>query len=127
MDRFDLGVVLSTVNIRSVTPPAEAADAFRDVASARADAARIVNEAEGYGNDILPRARGEAQQMLSASHGYRASKVQQAQVTQRDSSAWRTSTAETRKSRGADCSSKRWKRSFLAYARRSSTRRETST
>lgn len=79
VDRFDLGVVLSTVNIRSVTPPAEAADAFRDVASARADAARIVNEAEGYGNDILPRARGEAQQMLSASHGYRASKIQQAQ------------------------------------------------
>lgn len=79
VDRFDLGVVLSTVNIRSVTPPAEAADAFRDVASARADSARIVNEAEGYGNDILPRARGEAQQMLSASHGYRASKIQQSQ------------------------------------------------
>ncbi len=79
VNRFDLGVVLSTVNIRSVTPPAEAADAFRDVASARADSARIVNEAEGYGNDILPRARGEAQQMLSASLGYRASKIQQSQ------------------------------------------------
>ena len=79
VDRFDLGVVLSTVNIRSVSPPAEAADAFRDVASARADSARIVNEAEGYSNDILPRARGEAQQLLSASRGYRASKIQQAQ------------------------------------------------
>ena len=79
VDQLELGVVLSTVNIRSVSPPAEAADAFRDVASARADAARIVNEAEGYGNDILPRARGEAQQMLSASQGYRARKVQQAQ------------------------------------------------
>ncbi len=72
-------MVLSTVNIRSVSPPAEAADAFRDVASARADSARIVNEAEGYSNDILPRARGEAQQLLSASRGYRASKIQQAQ------------------------------------------------
>ncbi len=79
VDRLDLGVVLSTVNIRSVSPPAEAADAFRDVASARADASRIVNEAEGYSNDILPRARGEAQQLLSASQGYRASKIQQAQ------------------------------------------------
>lgn len=79
VDRFGLGVVLSTVNIRSVSPPAEAADAFRDVASARADSARIVNEAEGYTNDILPRARGEAQQMLLASQGYRASKIQQAQ------------------------------------------------
>ena len=78
IDRHGLGVVLSTVNIRSVTPPAEAADAFRDVASARADSARIVNEAEGYANDILPRARGQAQQMLSASHGYRERRVQQA-------------------------------------------------
>ncbi len=78
-DRHGLGVVLSTVNIRSVTPPAEAADAFRDVASARADSARIVNEAEGYANDILPRARGQAQQMLSASHGYRERRIQQAQ------------------------------------------------
>ncbi len=79
VDRLGLGVALSTVNIRSVTPPAEAADAFRDVASARADSARIVNEAEGYANDILPRARGEAQQMLSSSQGYRVSKIQQAQ------------------------------------------------
>ena len=34
VDQLELGVVLSTVNIRSVSPPAEAADAFRDVASA---------------------------------------------------------------------------------------------
>ena len=32
------GVLLSTINIESVTPPPEAADSFRDVASARADA-----------------------------------------------------------------------------------------
>lgn len=79
VDSHGLGVVLSTVNIRSVTPPPEAADAFRDVASARADAVRIVNEAEGYANDILPRARGEAHQMLSASRGYRERKIQRAQ------------------------------------------------
>lgn len=79
VDSHGLGVILSTVNIRSVTPPPEAADAFRDVASARADAVRIVNEAEGYANDILPRARGEAQQMLSSSRGYRERKIQRAQ------------------------------------------------
>ncbi len=79
VDRYGLGVAISTVNIRSVAPPPEAADAFRDVASARADAARIINESEGYANDILPRARGEAQQMLSASRGYREGKIQRAQ------------------------------------------------
>jgi membrane protease subunit HflK len=71
IDEYQLGVVISTVNIRSVTPPPEAADAFRDVASARADRDRISNEAQGYANDIVPRARGEAQQMLISSLGYK--------------------------------------------------------
>ncbi len=78
VDRHGLGVAISTVNIRSVAPPPEAADAFRDVASARADSARIVNEAEGYANDVLPRARGQAQQMLLASQGYRERRIQEA-------------------------------------------------
>ncbi|MGI8988274.1 MAG: protease modulator HflK, partial [Bryobacteraceae bacterium] len=45
---YRAGVILSTVNIESVTPPPEAAGAFRDVASARADAARILSESQGY-------------------------------------------------------------------------------
>jgi len=77
-DRYELGVVLATVNIESVGPPPEAADAFRDVASARADSARIVSEAEGYANDLVPRARGEAQRLRAAAEGYRESNVNQA-------------------------------------------------
>ncbi|MDQ6666289.1 MAG: protease modulator HflK, partial [Acidobacteriota bacterium] len=57
---YRAGVLLSTVNIESVTPPPEAADAFRDVASARADAVRTVSESQGYANDLVPRARGAA-------------------------------------------------------------------
>ena len=65
------GVLIASVNIETVTPPAEAADAFRDVASARADSSRIVNEAHGYSNDIVPRARGEARQMIEAAEGHK--------------------------------------------------------
>ena len=72
------GVRLSSVNIESVAAPPEAADAFRDVASARADTARIVSEAQSYANDILPRARGEARQMIEASEAYRSSRVNEA-------------------------------------------------
>ena len=79
VDQYKLGVLVSTVNIESVTAPQEAADAFRDVASARADAARIVNEAQGYANDIVPRARGEATQMLEESQGYKERVINQAQ------------------------------------------------
>lgn len=73
------GVKLSTVNIESVAAPPEAADAFRDVASARADTARIVSEAESYANDLLPRARGEAKQMVEAAEAYRSSRINEAQ------------------------------------------------
>lgn len=79
MNDYKIGVLLASVNIESVQPPPEAADAFRDVASARADSSRIVNEAQGYANDIVPKARGEAQQMLEASQGYKLKKINEAQ------------------------------------------------
>ncbi len=79
IDGYGLGVVLSTVNIEQISPPPEAADAFRDVASARADSARIVNEAEGYANDIIPRARGEARQLIEASLAYKERKTNEAE------------------------------------------------
>ncbi len=78
LNQYRTGVKLSTVNIESVAPPPEAADAFRDVASARADTARIVDEAQGYANDLIPRARGEAKQLTEAAEAYRASKVNEA-------------------------------------------------
>ncbi|HTS31310.1 MAG TPA: FtsH protease activity modulator HflK [Bryobacteraceae bacterium] len=78
LNDYRAGVKLSTVNIESVTAPPEAADAFRDVASARADTARIVSEAQSYANDLLPRARGEARQMIESAEAYRSSKVNEA-------------------------------------------------
>ncbi|MBI4875582.1 MAG: protease modulator HflK, partial [Acidobacteria bacterium] len=42
LNDYRAGVILSTVNLETVAPPPEAADAFRDVASARAASLRIV-------------------------------------------------------------------------------------
>jgi modulator of FtsH protease HflK len=78
LDDYRAGVRLSTVNIETVTAPPEAADAFRDVASARADTARIVSQAQSYANDLLPRARGEARQMVESAEGYRATRINEA-------------------------------------------------
>lgn len=74
----EAGVQISTINIESVAPPPEAAEAFRDVASARADTARIVSEAEGYANDLIPKARGQAQQLLEEARGYKEKKINEA-------------------------------------------------
>jgi membrane protease subunit HflK len=78
LNQYGAGVRLSTVNIESVTAPPEAADAFRDVASARADTSRIVSEAQSYANDVVPRARGEARQLMESAEGYRAQRVNEA-------------------------------------------------
>jgi membrane protease subunit HflK len=78
INEYRSGVLLASVNIESAAPPPEAADAFRDVASARADSARIVNEAQGYANDVIPKARGRAQQMLESAAAYRQKKVNEA-------------------------------------------------
>jgi modulator of FtsH protease HflK len=79
LEDYHVGVVISSINMESVAPPAEAAEAFRGVAGARADAIRIVNEAEGYTNDLLPRARGEAAQSIEQAQAYRQSKINRAQ------------------------------------------------
>jgi modulator of FtsH protease HflK len=78
LEDYRVGVSLASVNIENVAPPPDAADAFRDVAGARADAMRFVNEAQGYANDLLPRAHGEAEQMGQAAQAYKEGKVNRA-------------------------------------------------
>ena len=75
LNDYRAGVLLSTVNMESAVPPPEAAEAFRDVASARADSSRIVSEAQGYANDLIPKARGEARQMLESAEAYKQTKT----------------------------------------------------
>jgi modulator of FtsH protease HflK len=79
LNDYRAGVLLSTVNIESAAPPPEAADAFRDVASARADSSRLVSEAQGYANDVIPKARGEARQMLEQAQAYKTSRINEAE------------------------------------------------
>ena len=78
LNEYGVGVKLSTINIDTIAPPPAAADAFRDVASARADTARIVDEAHGYANDLVPRARGEAVQLTQSAEAYRHTRVDEA-------------------------------------------------
>ena len=96
LDSYSVGVSVSSVNIESAGPPPEVAEAFRDVAGARADAARIVNEAQGYAHDVIPRARGDATQMHEAAAAYRTRKINEAQG---DAERFRKLSEEYRKAR----------------------------
>ncbi len=79
LNDYRAGVLLSTVNMESAVPPPEAADAFRDVASARADSSRIVSEAQGYANDVIPKARGRRSSCSKRREAYKEKKINEAQ------------------------------------------------
>lgn len=78
LDRYEAGVRIVAVNLQDVHPPKEVVDAFKDVASAREDRSRIINEAEAYRNDITPKARGEAAVMVNQADAYKESEIRKA-------------------------------------------------
>jgi membrane protease subunit HflK len=78
LDSYGAGIEIVAAHLQEVTPPREVADAFRDVASAREDRSRIIQEANGYANRVVPTARGEAQQAVTAAEGYRTEKIDRA-------------------------------------------------
>ncbi len=71
LDSYKSGIEIITVNLLKADPPAQVIDAFRDVQTARADLETSRNQAEAYRNDILPKARGMAQQMILEAEGYK--------------------------------------------------------
>ncbi len=71
LNEYEAGIEITEVKLQDVQPPGPVIDAFNDVIGARQDRARLGNEAEAYRNDVLPRARGEAQQMIQEALGYR--------------------------------------------------------
>jgi len=74
-DKLGLGIEIVFAGFRDMHPPTEVAPAFEDVISAQEDYERAINEAMGYKNDILPRARGKAAQMLAEAESYKEQKV----------------------------------------------------
>ncbi|MCI0339318.1 MAG: FtsH protease activity modulator HflK [Acidobacteria bacterium] len=79
LDRYESGVYLSSINIENVAPPLEVTGAFREVASARADRDRIINEAHGYANDAIAKAQGEAQKLVIDAESYSQQRINEAQ------------------------------------------------
>ncbi len=67
VDEYQIGIEISKVDLQKVDAPGPVIDAFRDVQSARADQERIINEATGYRDSVLPKARGDAARIVQAS------------------------------------------------------------
>lgn len=78
LDRYDSGISVVAVQLQDVLPPDQVADAFKDVASAREDRERAVEQAEGYRNDLIPKAKGEAEKIVNEAMAYKEAKINQA-------------------------------------------------
>ncbi|MBS1827696.1 MAG: cadmium-translocating P-type ATPase [Acidobacteria bacterium] len=70
LDRYKAGVEVLQVKLLDVHPSLEVVDAFRDVSGAFEEKNRLVNEAEGYRNEQVALARGNAQASLLNAEGY---------------------------------------------------------
>lgn len=79
MDGYDSGLQIIEVKLQTVRPPKEVAEAFSDVVSAKEDKDRYIKEAEGYREDIIPKARGKAERIIREAEAYRKEKIAQAQ------------------------------------------------
>jgi len=96
LDRYDCGIDLVAVQLQDVHPPKEVLDAFKDVASAREDKSRFINEADAYRNDLMPKARGQAAVMLNQAEAYKQTRIRQAKG---DSSRYRSVLLEYNKAK----------------------------
>ncbi len=79
LDKYETGILVVAVQLQDVSPPKQVVAAFKDVASAKEDKNRMINQAEGYRNDVIPKARGEAQAMIRGAEGFREARVKRAE------------------------------------------------
>ena len=71
LDSYGAGVFVASIKLQKVEPPQQVIDAFNDVQRARQDKERQQNEAQAYRNDIVPKAKGEAERMIQEATGYK--------------------------------------------------------
>lgn len=78
LDSYKAGIQITQVLLQRVDPPEAVIESFRDVQRATTDAERMRNEAQAYANDIVPRARGAAAQVVAAGQGDKQATIAQA-------------------------------------------------
>jgi len=75
LDPYHTGLELVSANLRDLHPPTSVAADFEEVVIATVDYETYINEAHGYANDLLPRARGQAEVMRSEAAAKRNERV----------------------------------------------------
>ena len=96
LDHYECGIDVRQVQLQDVNPPQEVDFAFKDVQSAKEEKEQLINEALGYQNDVIPKARGGAEKLIREAEAYREERIKRAEG---DASKFRSVLAEYRKAK----------------------------
>lgn len=75
LNTYEAGIHIENVKLQDVHPPDPVKNAFKDVASAKEEKEKLINEAHGYRNNLIPKARGEAAQIINVATAYAEQRV----------------------------------------------------
>ncbi len=78
LDDYGAGIFVSQIQLGRTQAPGQVNDAFLDVVNADQDREATINVAMAYRNDVLPKARGDAQRLLQEAEAYREARVAEA-------------------------------------------------
>ena len=78
VDGYESGVRITEVKLQIVRPPKEVAPAFSEVVRAKEDKDKSIQEAEGYKEDILPKARGQKEKLVREAEAYKEERIRRA-------------------------------------------------
>lgn len=79
LDAYESGINVVRVNLDRADPPREVIDSFREVQAAQQERDRLEKEADAYANRVLASARGEAATVIERAEAYRADAVNTAE------------------------------------------------
>lgn len=78
LNRYDAGIQITAFNIQAIVPPDPVSSAFLDVTTAKEEKETTINEANGYYNSLIPQARAEANKLISNAEAYNAEQIARA-------------------------------------------------
>ncbi|MEJ0009114.1 MAG: FtsH protease activity modulator HflK [Alphaproteobacteria bacterium] len=79
LDSYDAGIEITAVNLSRPDVPQPVIDEFQDVKRAQQDKQTAESVAEGYRNEVIPKAKGDAAQIVQQAQAYKAQVVAVAQ------------------------------------------------
>lgn len=78
VDKYDMGISIVAVMLQDVTPPDAVKTAFNDVNAAKQEQEKAINVAEREYNNVIPEAKGKAEQLLADAEAFAISLVNRA-------------------------------------------------